>query len=153
MDGQNIYASLSSRVVAALIDLLVFCLIFFPITYIVKGVWIMAPNDHRWAYGWFITDPLCIGFLIIMVLYFIILEAYLGATVGKFIVGIRVIAIDEPSTTRSKPGLRRSVVRNMLRIIDSLPTLSILGMVLISKSPERARFGDEKAKTRVIKLK
>jgi len=34
--------------------------------------------------------------------------------------------------------------------VDSLPALNILGVVLIATSPERARFGDRVAGTRVI---
>ena len=151
MNGERVYASLGLRIPAALIDLILFCVIFFPTTYLVKGVWILSPIDHRWAYGLFITDPLCLAFLVIMALYFILLEAYAGATIGKFIVGIRVIPKDEDPSASSKPGLRRSIIRNLLRVVDSLPTLFILGMILISKSSERARFGDEKAGTRVIK--
>ena len=145
---ERIYASLKQRIIAALVDFLIFCAIFFPVTYLVKGVWIMSPLDHRWAYGLFITDPLCIMFLFIMIAYFIILEAFAGRTIGKLVLGIKIIALDG-----SKPGLRRSCIRNALRVVDSLPTLSIYGMYLIQKSPTNSRFGDEKAGTVVIEKK
>ncbi len=48
------------------------------------------------------------------------------------------------------PGVRRSVVRNLLRAVDSLPAFQILGVILILRSPERARFGDRVAGTRVV---
>lgn len=153
MEAERVYASLGSRFVAKLIDGLFFALLFFPTTYLVKGVWILSPIDHRWAYGLFITDPLCIAFLIVIALYFLLLEAYTGTTIGKYIVRIRVIAINESPRADSKPGIRKSFVRNILLIIDSLPTLFILGMIFITKSPENARFGDEIARTRVIKLR
>ena len=152
METERVYASLKSRFAAKLIDGLFFALLFFPTTYLVKGVWIMSPIDHRWAYGLFITDPLCITFLIVIALYFLLLEAYTGTTLGKYITRIHIIAINESPKTDSKPGLRRSLIRNALLIIDSLPTLFILGMILINKSPENARFGDEIAQTRVIKV-
>ena len=144
-DQERVYASLKQRIFAGLIDLLVFFAVFLPITYLVKGVWIMSPTDHRWAYGLFITDPLCIMFLFIMIFYFLLLEAFFGQTIGKLIMGIKIIALDG-----STPGLRRSFVRNALRVVDSLPTLSIYGMYLIQKSPTRSRFGDVKAGTVVI---
>jgi len=37
------YAGLLSRFLALTIDFLIFCVIFFPMTRIVKGVWIMSP--------------------------------------------------------------------------------------------------------------
>jgi uncharacterized RDD family membrane protein YckC len=54
-------------------------------------------------------------------------------------------------TDGSASNLKQAVIRNLLRLVDSLPTLNILGVILILGSPERARFGDRVAKTRVIK--
>ncbi|UCG04373.1 MAG: RDD family protein [Candidatus Heimdallarchaeota archaeon] len=142
------FASLKQRIIAALIDLGFFISVFLPVTYLVKGVWIMSPVDHRWAYGLFITDPLCIIFFFLMVIYFILLEGLLGQTIGKFITGIKVIKRDG-----SKPGIVASCIRNILRVIDSLPTLHIYGIYLILKSPDKTRFGDKKARTIVINKK
>jgi len=142
------YAGLWSRFLALMIDFFIFCAIFFPVTRIVKGVWVMSASDHRWGRGLFITDPLCIAFLVFMFLYFIFLEGLAGATLGKFIIGLRVI-----DTNGKKPGLLKSLLRNILRLIDSLPTLNILGIILIIITKENTRFGDMIAKTRVVKVR
>lgn len=139
------YAGLGRRFAALVIDFIILGLIFFPVTRVVKGVWIMSRGDHLWWYGWLVTDPLCIIFLVIIVLYFVLLEGVYGATVGKRLSGIRVVG---PNGQR--PGLTRSAIRNLLRIIDSLPAFNILGIILIINSPEKARFGDRAAGTRVI---
>jgi len=142
------YAGLWSRFLALMIDFFIFCAIFFPVTRIVKGVWVMSASDHRWGRGLFITDLLCIAFLVFMFLYFIFLEGLAGATLGKFIIGLRVI-----DTNGKKPGLLKSLLRNILRLIDSLPTLNILGIILIIITKENTRFGDMIAKTRVVKVR
>ncbi len=49
------YAPLSYRILAQFIDYLVFCLVFFPATYLFKGTWLMTPEDHLWI----IFDPIC----------------------------------------------------------------------------------------------
>ena len=85
-DNNQRYAGLNPRFLALLIDFVLFCIIFFPVTRIVKGVWVMNTGDHRWSYGMFITDPICIIFLIVIFLYFILLEGLVGATLGKWIV-------------------------------------------------------------------
>lgn len=139
------YAGLGARFCALCLDLALFCTLFFPITRLVKGVWLMSPADHRWASGLFITDPLCIAFLLVMILYFVLLEGVVGATVGKAALGLRVVREDG-----RRPGLRASLVRNLLRLVDGLPAFSILGIILIARSEERARFGDRVAKTRVV---
>jgi uncharacterized RDD family membrane protein YckC len=141
------YAGLWPRFLALLADLALFCVFFFPITRLVKGVWLMSPRDHNWVNGWFVFDPLCLAFLVIMALYFVLLEGWLGATLGKWMLGLRVVRIDG-----GRPGLWKSAVRNVLRAVDSLPTLNITGIILILRSPERARFGDRVADTRVVRV-
>ncbi|MFO7743744.1 MAG: RDD family protein [Anaerolineae bacterium] len=146
MDTEITYAGIWERFWALVIDVLLFCAVFFPVTRIVKGVWIMSAADHRWANGLFITDPLCLIFLAVMVLTFVLLEGLFGATVGKWVLGLRVVGPDG-----GKPGLARSAVRNLLRLADGLPAFNILGVILILRSPQRARFGDRVADTRVVR--
>ncbi len=108
----------------------------------------MSPRDHNWVRGWFVFDPLCLVFLVIMALYFVLLEGLAGATLGKWLLGLRVVRVGG-----GRPGLWKSVVRNALRLVDSLPTLNILGVILVLRSPECARFGDRVARTRVIQVR
>ena len=145
MNTDSRFAGPWPRFLALLADLALFCSVFFPVTRLVKGVWLMSPRDHNWVNGWFIFDPLCLIFLVVMTLYMILLEGWLGATVGKRLVGLRVVR-----TEGGRPGLWKGVVRNILRAVDSLPTLNILGVMLILLSAERARFGDRVAGTRVV---
>ncbi|MCG6963949.1 MAG: RDD family protein [Acidobacteria bacterium] len=139
------YAGVAIRYLAILLDLMVLSAVFFPVTRIVKGTWIMSATDHRWAHGWFVTDPLCLIFLAVMILYFVLFEAFPGATPGKVAAGLRVRRPDG-----GRPGLTRSLVRNLLRVVDGLPALGILGAVLIATSSERTRLGDRLAQTRVV---
>jgi uncharacterized RDD family membrane protein YckC len=145
MKATSRFAGPWPRLLALLADLALFCAVFFPVTRLVKGVWLMSPRDHNWVNGWFIFDPLCLIFLAIMALYMILLEGWLGATVGKRLVGLRVVGSDG-----GRPGLWKGFVRNILRAVDSLPTLNIVGVILILRLPERARFGDRVAGTRVV---
>jgi uncharacterized RDD family membrane protein YckC len=147
MRNESEYAGLWERFLALLLDALLFCACFFPITRIVKGVWLMSPNDHNWVRDWFIFDPLCLAFLVIMGLYFIALEGWLGATLGKWILGLRVIGLDG-----RRAGLWKGIVRNALRLVDGLPAFNLLGVILIQRSKERTRFGDRIAGTRVIRI-
>jgi uncharacterized RDD family membrane protein YckC len=79
-------------------------------------------------------------------LYLIVLEATLGATLGKLLLGIRVVKEDG-----SPIGWGTSIVRNLLRIIDALPTAYILGAILIWTSPRKQRLGDRVAHTVVVR--
>jgi uncharacterized RDD family membrane protein YckC len=139
------YAGLWRRFWGLFLDFGFLSAFFFPVTRIVKGTWMMGASDHLWSFGLFITDPLCIIFFVVIVFYFVLLEGYWGTTLGKFLVGIRVISLDG-----QKPGLVKSLIRNVLRAVDSLPILNIAGVILILRSNERARFGDRIAGTRVV---
>jgi len=144
--NNHIYASLGRRFTALVIDFVALSILFFPVTRIVKGVWLMTGADHKWEYGWFITDPLCLIFLLVIFLYFVLLEGLLGATIGKKMAGVKIITADG-----NKPGIGKSLIRNILRIVDSLPAFNILGVYLILTTPEKMRFGDRISGTRVIK--
>jgi len=148
MQSRSNYAGVWVRLAAIVVDVLFLSAMFFPTTRIVKGVWVMSSSDHRWAGGLFVTDPLCLVFLVVMFLYFVLFEGLVGATPGKRVLGLRVVRAD--GTTA---GLTRAFLRNVLRVVDSLPALGVLAAILISTSPERARFGDRAAETRVIRVR
>jgi uncharacterized RDD family membrane protein YckC len=83
---------------------------------------------------------------VVAFLYFIILEGFMGATIGKFLLGIRVVKLDG-----SHIGLGAAIIRNLLRIIDALPTAYILGAILIWTSSRKQRLGDRVAHTVVVR--
>jgi uncharacterized RDD family membrane protein YckC len=130
------------RGVALVLDFIFLSLFFFPITYLYSGSWVMSYEQHLWG----ISDPICLVFLFVIFAYFILMEAYVGWTVGKKVLSMRVV--DEAG---NKIGLLKSITRNMLRFVDGLPALNILGIILIALSPRGQRFGDRIAKTFVVK--
>lgn len=77
--------------------------------------------------------------------YPIIFEGLFGGTVGKRILGMRVVNAEGGSI-----GLGRALVRNLLRIIDMLPFFYILGAILVSSSETKQRLGDRVAGTYVV---
>jgi uncharacterized RDD family membrane protein YckC len=83
---------------------------------------------------------------VVAFLYFIIMEGFMGATIGKFLLGIRVVKLDG-----SRIGLGAAIIRNLLRIIDALPTAYILGAILIWTSSRKQRLGDRVAHTVVVR--
>ena len=82
---------------------------------------------------------------ILGVLYYVGLEATQGATLGKMILGLRIVKTDG-----SPIGWSESIIRNLLRIIDCLFGY-LVGAILIWTSPQRQRLGDRVAHTVVIR--
>jgi len=130
------------RGIGFLLDFVFLSIFFFPATYLYSGKWVMGPEEHLWG----ISDPICLVFLFIIFAYFILMEAYIGWTVGKIILRMRVT-----DGAGNKIGLSKSVIRNLLRVVDGLPAFNILGIILIVTSPKGQRFGDRIAKTYVTK--
>ena len=128
---------------AWLIDILFLSIFFFPITYWYSGKWIMSPDEHLWG----ISDPICIVFIFAIFVYLILMEAYVSWTIGKRCLGMKTV--DERG---GHIGLKKSIIRNLLRLVDGLPAFNILGVVLIVSSEKGQRFGDRVAKTFVTSL-
>ena len=133
-----------SRGIGFILDFVFLSVFFFPATYFYSGKWIMGPEEHLWG----ISDPICLIFLFIIFAYFIIMEAYVGWTIGKRILGMRVL-----DRNGNKIGFSKSAIRNLLRLVDGLPAFNILGIILIARSPTGQRFGDRVAGTYVFRSK
>jgi uncharacterized RDD family membrane protein YckC len=82
---------------------------------------------------------------LIWFLYFAIAEAMFGATPGKLWNRLRVVRLD------GRPlGLRDVVIRNVVRLIDGLPILYLLGGVFVLGTRGSQRLGDLAAGTTVV---
>ena len=78
--------------------------------------------------------------------YFFALEYFWGGkTIGKRVLGIRVLQENGHSVT-----LLSCFIRNLLRVIDSLPALYFIGIVMIFLHPKHKRIGDLVAGTLVV---
>jgi len=79
--------------------------------------------------------------------YFIVLERWLGWTIGKLLFSLRVVNLDE-----ERISLRQSLVRNLMRVFDGLPYVIpyLMGYARVRITRDRQRFGDRLAKTIVI---
>lgn len=79
--------------------------------------------------------------------YFVVMEGTYGQTIGKRVLGIVVVKDDGSACT-----MGASLIRNLLRVIDTLPTAYILGIVLILVT-DGQRLGDIVGSTYVVKTR
>ncbi len=86
------------------------------------------------------------GFFILAMAYYAIMEGYRGQTVGKMLLGIRVVRED----TGGAPGLKRALVRSLLRVVDGLLGY-LVGFVAVVSSRKDQRLGDMAAGTLVVR--
>jgi uncharacterized RDD family membrane protein YckC len=87
-------------------------------------------------------------FLGLTFLYFWGTEATSGQTLGKRVLGLRVVGAD------GGPASGRAIlVRNVVRLVDWLPLLYIVGAISVfATGTRRQRLGDRAAKTRVVAI-
>jgi uncharacterized RDD family membrane protein YckC len=81
----------------------------------------------------------------VIFLYFIVLEGMYGQTLGKKVMNLVVVKEDG-----SECGWDGSLIRNILRVVDALPTLYIVGLLAILLTDNSQRVGDLAASTLVV---
>ncbi len=139
------YATLGERFFANFIDMILLWIVTAIIS-IPFGIMALIGSQFGSPIGWLIGGPQLLAFVSWM-LYFSYFESTSGQTLGKRMMTIKVV--DESGG--SLDG-RRIVVRNILRIVDWLPFLYIIGFILLSTSNGKQRLGDIAAKTVVVKV-
>ena len=83
---------------------------------------------------------------VIVVLYYILSEGYLGQTVGKMLLGIKVVREDNGEV----PGLGGATIRTLLRIVDGLFSY-LVAFISVLISGKNQRLGDMAAHTLVVR--
>ncbi len=130
------YAGKGVRAVEGIIDLV--------ITFVI--LWIVASfAGQTTESGFNLTGaPALIG-VVISIVYFVVMEALLGATVGKLLLKLRVVREDG-----SPIGWRESIVRNVLRIVDGF-AFYLVGFIVVCVTAKQQRIGDLAAGSVVVK--
>jgi uncharacterized RDD family membrane protein YckC len=81
---------------------------------------------------------------ILWFLYYWLLEGLFGTTLGKLVMNLHVVRVDG-----SKIDLRKSVIRNLLRLIDGIGVY-LVGFLVALLSRKKQRLGDHVADTVVV---
>jgi len=123
-------APLSSRAMAGLLDFLIVGLIGIP-AILLQGYTIIGAALYTVGVGF---------------VYYFVLEGLFASTVGKSLLKLRVLGTDGDPCTWSA-----SFKRNLLRFLDWLPFLYIIGIIFILTSRNRQRVGDRVSATIVTK--
>ena len=149
-------AGLGSRFVAALIDALIQAAVLLAMFFAVGltgalGAWL---NRRGWLR---MDDQMVLVALALVVLatflviwgYYIFFEiVWNGQTPGKRLAGIRVL------TTDGRPiNVAQSLIRNLVRVVDFLPSSYMLGAVVMLLNRRSQRLGDLAAGTFVVKVR
>jgi uncharacterized RDD family membrane protein YckC len=126
-----------ARVFALVVDGLLFSAIsavvnaFYGVSVLISG----SPLTTAWGgYAYYSTSVGWFWLTLLYLLYVTVPEAMFGATPGKLLVRLRVVRLD------GRPlDIRAVLIRNLMRLIDALPLLYLLGgaSVLATRSSQR----------------
>jgi len=141
-------AGIGSRVGAQLIDTLVLLLVNAALVLAWLFVSEFMPGEAA-AAAWLNDTATAVAILVLAAVnggYFLIAEyATGGRTIGKRAMGLRVIQ------DNGRPlSFLAAVIRNLLRVVDSLPMLYVVGAFVSFLHPHDKRLGDLAAGTVVV---
>jgi len=140
----NAIAAMGDRAIAALLDSIVVAVFIIPV-----GMWAavrwggVTPNGFELQGTAAFFTFFMIG--IFWLLYYWLFEGMFGATLGKLIMQVKVLRLDGSSV-----GLGKSLIRNLLRLIDGVG-LYLVGFLVALFSSKRQRLGDHVAGTIVVR--
>lgn len=136
-------ARLGERGLAVAIDLIIVVGVYLLfITLLLRAFDSLATQIPLSVYTLYLPITTFIGYC-----FFMELLAH-GQTVGKRLMGLKVMRIDGES-----PLLSDYLLRAFFQLADLLLSSGVLGALLISSTPRRQRFGDLAANTTVIKVR
>lgn len=130
------YVGVGWRAVAAIID----AGVLFAVAYL-AAMFTGGLNDTGFEVQ---GGPAFLSFLIWFA-YYIVMEALLGASLGKLLLGLRVVSEDGTAI-----GWPAAIVRNVLRVVDGFLFYLVAALVAWG-SPKRQRLGDRVAGTVVVR--
>ena len=133
------YVGVGLRAVATIIDTFLL---------IVIGYLIALVTDSTTAAGFQLEGVPMLLWLVIGVGYYIVLEAQSGATLGKRVVGLRVVKLEGGGPI----DWQASLSRNLLRLIDGF-FFYLVGAIIVWSSDKKQRLGDKVAGTVVIRAR
>jgi uncharacterized RDD family membrane protein YckC len=134
-------ASLGERIVARILDGLIL------VAYLLMILAIIGFSNV----GGFITENVWIVFALALpyIFYDLVSEMLLnGQSVGKKVMGIKVISLDGGQASTSQ-----YLIRWLFRLIDFTFSSSLLALIMVAATEKRQRLGDKVANTTLVKTK
>jgi uncharacterized RDD family membrane protein YckC len=139
---------LGRRSGAALIDVALLTGVFLIFSLTVGEIrtgW--GSSATEWGFSANLNGVWWLVYLAVLLVYYFVFEVAVGQSVGKRLLGLRVVRADG-----SRPSAAAIAVRTLLRIVDWLPFLYLVGFIaMLATGVRRQRLGDLAAKTRVAR--
>lgn len=126
---------------AAIIDLIVIGVLFSVLSALFGDFGGDGDSDFQISLS---GEPFLFGIAVTFAYYWL-LEGKTGATLGKRALGLVVVKADG-----SECDLSTAAIRTVLRVVDVLPLLYLLGLIVVAVTSKNQRVGDLAAGTLVV---
>jgi len=132
------------RILAAIIDIVVLAVVFVVFAMLFGDT--EPVEEDTEGFNLSLSGGPALIYFLVVIAYYWIMEAATGKTLGKMAMGLRVVTLDGTPYSAMK-----AFIRNLLRVIDALPFLYLLGLIIVVVSKRKQRLGDMAAGTVVTR--
>ncbi|MDR6224356.1 RDD family protein [Desmospora profundinema] len=140
-------AGIGTRILALLVDWMILGVVLGMLGYVGLLFYFLLEEIGSPLWMSVVVGVGIVILVFIPLLYYILTETFLhGQTLGKKVLGIRVV-----TDMGTAPGFFAIFLRNVLRMVDSLPFLYIVGLISVFSNTRAKRLGDLAAGTMVVK--
>jgi uncharacterized RDD family membrane protein YckC len=129
------------RILATIVDTIVFSVIFW-----VLALLFGSTSAEGGSVAFSLGGLGSLIYLVVIFAYYTLLEGYLGQTLGKMLLGIKVVREDNGGV----PGLGAAAIRTVLRIIDGI-LFYLVAFISVLATQKNRRLGDMAANTLVVR--
>jgi uncharacterized RDD family membrane protein YckC len=137
--GSNL---LGPRIAAALIDIALLLVLL-----VVLAVLVGEASVEGGTFSFALGGASMALYVALVLLYYLVLEWTIGQTVGKLLLGLRVVRAGG-----GRPSVWAVAIRTVLRIVDWLPLLYLVGFIaMLSTGARPRRLGDLAAGTEIMR--
>jgi uncharacterized RDD family membrane protein YckC len=131
------YVGVGLRAVATIVDTILLLVVGYVMAMAIGGT--SAEGFHLEGGPFFLWTLIAFG-------YYIVMEAKFGATIGKRMVGLKVVKLEGAASL----DWQAAIVRNILRLVDGF-LFYLIGAIVVWTSDKKQRLGYKVAHTVVIK--
>jgi uncharacterized RDD family membrane protein YckC len=145
-DGPFDYKVTGRRIVAALLDLIPLIVLFLVMASAFGELGKTGDEANGNTFRVSLNGWPFVLYIVLNLAYFVVFEGLAARTPGKFLMGLKVVKLDG--------GLydwKAVLLRNVLRIVDTLPVLYLVGLVTVAVTEKNQRLGDLAAGTLVVR--
>ena len=140
------YKVTGRRIVAALLDLIPLVVLFFVMAAAFGDSGKTVDDGDTTTYSVRLDGGPFVLYILLTWAYFLIFEGFTARTPGKFLMGLKVVKLDG-----GRYDWKAVLVRNIVRFVDGLPFLYIVGLIAVAVTEKKQRLGDLAAGTTVVR--